>query len=90
MDRKTFTIGILTVTAVLLFIAQFMPVRVAQANDAVIDRDYQLVTAHSIKGGDTLYVFQRRSGLVAVFNWDTTDRRIKLRAVRSVNDAILQ
>ena len=89
MDRKTFAIGILTLTAVILFIGQFLPVRTALANDSVGDRDYQLVTARTQQGGDALYIFQRRSGIVAVFNWDPNDRRIKLRAVRSVQDAIL-
>ena len=90
MDRKSFAIGVLAVIAMVLFIAQFMPVRPAMANDTVGDRDYQMTTARSVKGGDALYVFQRRSGLVAVFSWDAVDRRVKLRSVRSVNDAILQ
>ena len=90
MDRKTFAIGILSITAVVLFIGQFLPVRPAMANDSVGDRDYQLVTVHTQQGGDALYIFQRRSGLVAVFNWDANDRRIKLRGVRNVADAILQ
>ena len=51
MDRKTFGIGILTITAVVLFVAQFLPVREARANDAVGDRDYQLVTSRGLKGG---------------------------------------
>ena len=89
MDRKTFAIGILTLTAVILFIGQFLPVRTAIANDSIGDRDYQLVTVHTQQGGDALYVFQRRSGTVAVFSWDPNDRRVKLRAVRSVQDAIL-
>ncbi len=88
MDRKTFTIGILTLTAVILFVAQFLPVRTAIANDSVGDRDYQLVTVRTQQGGDALYVFQRRSGNVAVFNWDPNDRRIKLH-LRNVQDAIL-
>jgi hypothetical protein len=89
MDRKTFAIGILTLTAVILFIGQFLPVRTAIANDSIGDRDYQLVTVRTQQGGDALYVFQRRSGIVAVFSWDPNDRRIKLRGVRSVQDAIL-
>jgi len=90
MERKTYAIGVLTITAVVLFIAQFIPVRPALAADTVGDRDYQMVTAAAIKGGESLYVFNRRSGLVAVFTWEPGDRRVKLRAVRSVNDAILQ
>jgi hypothetical protein len=90
MDKKAYAIGILTLTAVILFIAQFLPVRTAVANDSVGDRDYQMVTVRTQQGGDALYIFQRRSGNVAVFNWDPSDRRIKLRAVRNVQDAILQ
>lgn len=90
MDRKTFAIGILSVTAVMLFIGQFLPVRTAVAGDSVGDRDYQLSTARTQQGGEALYIFQRRSGLVAVFNWDPSERRVKLRAIRSVQDAILQ
>lgn len=89
MDRKTFAIGILSVTAAILFIGQFLPVRTAIAGDSVGDRDYQMVTARTQQGGEALYIFQRRTGVVAVFNWDPTDRRIKLRALRSVQDAIL-
>jgi hypothetical protein len=90
MDRKTFAIGVMMVTAVVLFIAQFMPVRTAVAGDSVGDRDYQICTSRSIKGGEALYIFNRRSGTVAVFSWEPADRRVKLRAVRSVNDAVLQ
>lgn len=90
MDRKTFSIGVLSVTAVLLFIAQFLPVRPALAGDTVGDRDYQVVTARSVRGGESLYIFHRRSGMVAVFSWDPSDRRVKLRAVRNINDAVLQ
>jgi hypothetical protein len=90
MDRKTYSIGVLMVTAVVLFIAQFMPVRTAVAGDSVGDRDYQIATSRSIKGGEALYIFHRRSGTVGVFSWEPSDRRVKLRAVRSVNDAVLQ
>ena len=89
MDRKTFAIGILSVTAVMLFIGQFLPVRTAVAGDSVGDRDYQITTSRTQQGGDALYIFQRRTGVVAVFSWDPGDRRVKLRAVRSVQDAIL-
>ena len=90
MDRKSFAFGVLAVIAMVLFIAQFLPVRQAMANDTVGDRDYQMTTARSVKGGEALYVFHHRSGMVGVFSWDAVDRRVKLRAVRSVNDAILQ
>ncbi len=89
-DRKTFAIGILTLTAVILFIGQFLPVRTAIANDSIGDRDYQLVTVRTQQGGDALYVFQRRSGIVAVFQLGIrTIAGSKLRGVRSVQETIL-
>jgi len=90
MDRKTFAIGILAVTAVLLFIAQFMPVRTAMADDSVSDRNYSIVTGHGSQGGESLYIFNRGTGVMAVFTWDANDRRVKLRARRSIEEAIMQ
>ena len=89
MDRKTFSIGVLTVTAVLLFIAQFLPVRVAHA-DAIKDRDYTLVTARVQQGGEGLYIVENRTGMMAVFTWDPASRMVKVRAVRPIADAFAQ
>ena len=87
MDRKLFGIGILTITAVLLFIAQFLPVRIARADDAIKDRDYTLVTAHVTQGGDGLYITENRTGMMAIFTWDPASRTVKVRAVRPIADA---
>ena len=67
MDRKTFAIGVLSVMAVILFIAQFMPVQTAEAAFSIRDRDYSVVTAKIQQGGEGLYVVDNRSGLVAVY-----------------------
>jgi hypothetical protein len=88
MDRKSYAIGVLTVTAVVLFIAQFLPVRPAMAADSVRDRDWQVVTARSTKGDESLYVTDGKTGTVAVFTWEPSERRIKLRSTRSVSDAV--
>lgn len=87
MDRKTFAIGILSVTAVVLFIAQFVPIRMAVAGEAVKDRDYIAVTARSIQNDEALYVTDNRSGRLAVFTWDPSSKTVRLRAVRAVADA---
>ena len=87
MDKKTFTIGVLTVTAVLLFIAQFLPVQRANAAETIKDRAYMMVTGRNQQGGETLYVTENRSGLIGVFTWDTSSRTVKLRAVMPVADA---
>jgi hypothetical protein len=89
MDRKTYGIGILTLTAVLLFIAQFVPVRTAHAT-AIKDRDYTLVTARVQQGGQGLYIVENRSGMMAVFTWDPASRMVKVRAVRPIADAFSQ
>src|SRR5438270_3111157 len=89
MDNKTFGIGILSLTALILFIAQFIPVRrnsAAFASETVRERDYQLVTARIAQGGEALYVVDNKSGLGAVFSWDANSRSVALRAVRPVAD----
>lgn len=87
MDNKTFGIGILSLMAIVLFVANFMPVRPAVAADSIKDRDYQLVTGRTQQGGEALYVTDTRSGQMAVFTWDTADRTVKLRAVGPVSAA---
>lgn len=74
MNNKSMTIGVLSVTAVILFIAQFLPVQPVQAEVTLKDRDYSIVTALSEKGGENLYVTDNRSGQVAVFVWDAGRR----------------
>jgi hypothetical protein len=91
MDKKTFTIGILTITALLLFLAQFMPLaQTAVASDSVRDRDWQIVSTSGTQGGDAIYIADARTGLVAVYTWDAGDHAIKLRAVKPIASAILQ
>jgi hypothetical protein len=93
MDNKTFGIGILSLTALILFIAQFIPVRsnsAAFGSETISGRDYQLVTARIAQGGEALYVVDNKSGLGAVFSWDPNSRSVALRAVRPVADAFGQ
>ena len=80
MDKKTFTIGILTVTAVIMFVAQLLPSRqTARARRRYRrHRDYQLVTSRLAQGGEALYVVDARTGMMAVFTWDPTARSVKL------------
>jgi hypothetical protein len=89
MDKKTFAIGVMTVTAVILFIAQFLPLQPASAATAIKDRDYQLVTARVAQGGEGLYVADNRNGMIAVFTWDASARRIVVRAVRPINEIFI-
>jgi hypothetical protein len=85
MDKKTYAIGVLFVTAVILLVANSFTVRQAQAY-SIKDRDYQLVTTAAVEGGDSLYVSDNRTGLVAIFGWDGSGRRIVLKDRKSLAD----
>jgi hypothetical protein len=87
MDKKTFGIGILSITGALLFIACLLPTRQADAAFAVKDRDYQLITVPGIGGGDTVYVVDNRTGLMAVLFFDNRARVLRPKQVRPVADA---
>lgn len=67
MDSKTYGIGILTLTATALLIANlFSPTNVI-GQEAVANDDMQAVTARAGQGGDALYVLDNSSGKLAVF-----------------------
>jgi hypothetical protein len=88
MDKKTFGIGILSITATLLTLAcLLLPTKRADAAFAVKDRDYQLIAVEDVSGGDCLYVVDNRTGLMAVFVYDVRDGALRARQVRPVADA---
>jgi hypothetical protein len=87
MNTRAYAIGLLSLSALVLFVANFMPVHHAQAMTAIKDRDYQLVTAPIVAGGEALYVTDNRTGMMAVFTWDVGTRGLRLRDVRPVNVA---
>jgi hypothetical protein len=87
MDKKTFGIGILSITGALLLIACLLPSKPADAAFAVKDRDYQVLTVPSVGGGDTVYVVDNRTGLMAVFAFDNRARVLRPQKVRAVQDA---
>ena len=47
MDKKTYGIGILTLMAIVLFVANFMPIRTVQADEAVKERS-NVVCGHGV------------------------------------------
>jgi hypothetical protein len=67
MDRKTYGIGILTLTAVVLFVANFLAPRPAVGIESVSNEDMQAVTCRYQNGGDALYLLDQSSGKMAVF-----------------------
>ena len=74
MKNQSTTIGILSITALVLFIAQFIPVQPLRAEVALKDRDYSVLTAQSSKGGDNLFVADNRSGQMVALTWDAGKR----------------
>lgn len=87
MEKKSFTIGILSLTAVLLFIAiLIMPPR-ASANFAIKDRDYQAVTATINANDEALYILDNRSGLMACFSYNPNQKALLLRDLKPVTNA---
>ncbi len=87
MDKKSFSIGFLIITAGLLLAglwsADTTPVH---ASTTVRDRDFQLVTAKCQPSGEALYVLDNRSGMMAVFAFEP-GRGVQARAVGPVADA---
>lgn len=82
MDKKTFSIGILSLIAVGLILANyFVPPQSAQALMTIKDRDFSLVTARTQASGDALYVLDNRSGRVAIFSYDPSTRSLQPRGV---------
>jgi len=67
MDSKTYGIGILTLTAVALLLANFFAPRQVVGIESVANGDMQAVTCHASQGGDALYLLDQGSGKLAVF-----------------------
>jgi hypothetical protein len=86
MDRKLIAICVLTVSAVVLMIANFLTPP-AKADVAVNSHDYQAATARCSTGGDALYIVDNRTALIAVLTYDPNTRTVVPRAARPVTDA---
>ena len=87
MNKQTYTIGILSIAALILFVANLMMPASAHGGFVMKDRDYQLITARQQVGDEAIYVLDSRTGLMAVFNYDPGRKAIVLRQVRAVQDA---
>jgi hypothetical protein len=71
MDRKTFSIGILSLTALILAVACLFPAKPAQADFAVKDVSrLQLVTVTSQQGGNVLYLIDPVGGKIVMLAFD--------------------
>ena len=87
IEKKTFTIGMLSLTAAVLFVANLMMPQPADAYVAVKDRDYTAVTGRTTRGGEALFLTDNRTGMMAVFMFDPTSRSLRAVDVRSLTDA---
>ena len=76
MDKKTFTIGVLSLSALVLLVANLIQPRVAEAGLVVKDNEYTAVTARVARGGEALYILDNRSGLMAVVAYDISRKGI--------------
>jgi hypothetical protein len=83
MDSKTYGIGILTLTAVALLIANLFAPKPVQGIEAVANDDMQAVTCRAKQGGDALYLLDHGSGKLAVFTVDTR-AGLKLQTVADI------
>lgn len=87
MDKKTYTVGILSLTAVILFVANLLVPSRVQADFAIKDRSYQAVTARQQAGDEALYILDNQSGLMAVFSYDPGRKALVARAISPIQNA---
>lgn len=89
MDKKTFTIGILSLSAVVLTAANLIQPKFAEAAFVQKDNDYTVVTARIADGGDALYVLDNRTGQVAALRYDPARRTVvpAATAVKQITEA---
>lgn len=89
MDNTKFGIGLLTITATILLVANFLVRQPTTTEAAAVahDRDYTAVTTRAQGGGETLFIADTRTGMIAVFTYDQGSRSLRLAAARPVADA---
>ncbi|HEV8606719.1 MAG TPA: hypothetical protein VGQ99_15195 [Tepidisphaeraceae bacterium] len=87
MRSEKVGISILSVSAVVLFLACVFMSKPAGAEVSVKDRDYMMATYPSNNASDAIYIADTRNGLFAVFVWDNTTRSLQPIAVRPLSDA---
>jgi hypothetical protein len=77
MDKNSFAIGILSLTATLLLVANYFAPSAANASLTIKDRDFSMVTARTQRGGDALYLLDNRSGKVAIYSYDPSSKIVR-------------
>ena len=89
MDHKTYGIGILSLTALVLIVANCLVPPKASAELSITAQGYSVVTAKVQNGGDGVYILDNRTGRFAVFTYDNNSRRLEPRTVRPLADAFM-
>lgn len=87
VDKKTFAIGLLSLTAIALLFGNLGAPQPAEAAQIVKGRDYQMITARTQQGDDGLYVVENRTGLMAVFLYNLKGQRVEPIVVKPIMDA---
>ena len=88
LDKKTFIIGVLSLSAVILTAANLLQPRVAEAAFVVKDNDYTAVTARINAGGEALYILDNRTGMVRALRFDPGRKTVTpLGSPRSITEA---
>ncbi len=79
-------IGVLAGSALLMGIADLTSTPALA--ESARDRDYQIVTAKTAAGADSVYVINNTTGQVAILEYDAGTRSLRLRDVRPMTDVI--
>jgi hypothetical protein len=80
-------ISILSLSAVILFLACVFVSKPSRAEVSVKDRDYMMATFPSNNANDALYIADTRNGMFGVFVWNNTTRSLEPMGVRPLGDA---
>ncbi len=78
VDKRTFVLGVLSLMALVLIVANIMAPRGAVAADTIKDNDYQLQTGRVTNGGEALYVTDNRTGVMAAYSYNPNIRGLQL------------
>lgn len=87
IDNKSFAIGFLSASAVMLLAINLLLPEPATAAVTIKERDYTAVTGRTTKGGEALYLTDNRTGMLAVIAYDPAKRALTPLAVQPVSDA---
>jgi hypothetical protein len=87
MNRTNITISLLSLSAAVLLVANWLVPSSASAQVSVKERDYQIVTAGIQTGGDALYILDNSTAQIGVFTYDSTTRGVVAKTVRPLQQA---